>query len=114
MAEPMIGKPEKVQMGKIKAPKQAAAPKVMNSAEIITKVLTDEIGPREAKQFLTNVSRLVQAKQAQLVQLGQTVFLLNKIDNQGKPLPFGMNSTANLRPLTRSFWRRCKACLKFS
>jgi hypothetical protein len=89
MAEPMIGKPEKVQMGKLKSPKQTAAPKVMNSAEIITKVLTDEIGPREAKQFLTNVSRLVQAKQAQLVQLGQTVFLLNKIDNQGKPLPPG-------------------------
>jgi len=89
MAEPMIGKPEKVQMGKMKAPKQAAAPKVMNSAEIITKVLTEEMGPKEAKQFLNNVGRMVQAKQAQLAQIGQTVFLLNKIDSKGKPLPPG-------------------------
>jgi len=91
MADPMIGKAEKVQMGKIKAPKQeAAAPKVMNSAEIITQVLVKEMGDKKtAQQFLNNVSRLVQAKKAQLVQIGQTVFLLNMIDSQGKPLPPG-------------------------
>lgn len=90
MPDPMIGKPEKVQMGKMKQPKQAVAGKVLNSAEIITKVISDETGENKtAQQFLSNVSRLAQAKKAQLVQLGQTVFLLNTIDNQGKPLPPG-------------------------
>ena len=90
MAEPMIGKPEKVQMGKLKSPKQAAAPKVMNSAEIITQVLVKETGDKKtAQKFISDVGRLVQAKKAQLVQLGQTVFLLNMIDSQGKPLPPG-------------------------
>ena len=76
-------------MGKLKSPKQAAAPKVMNSAEIITKVLTEEMGPKEAQQFLKNVAQMAKTKQAQLVQIGQTVFLLNRIDSKGKPLPPG-------------------------
>ena len=88
MAEPMIGKPEKVQMGKLRQPKQEAG-KTLNSAEIITKVLTEEMGPKEAQQFLKNVAQMAKSKQAQLVQIGQTVFLLNKIDNKGKPLPPG-------------------------
>jgi len=75
-------------MGKLRQPKQAAGG-AMNSYEIITKVLTDEMGPGEAKQFLNNIARMVQSKQAQLVQIGQTVFLLNKIDSKGKPLPPG-------------------------
>ena len=97
MPDPMIGKPEKVQMGKLREPKQAAG-KVLNSAEIITKIITDETGDKKAaQQCLSNVTRLVQAKKAQLVQLGQTVFLLNTIDNQGKPLPPG---TVTMFPFT--------------
>jgi hypothetical protein len=80
MAEPMIGKPEKVQMGKLKAPKQAAQPKTVQ--EIIEQSARKEAPGTDIPRFMQTLAYMVQRKMVQLLQIGDTVFML-------KPQPDG-------------------------
>jgi len=80
MADPMIGKAEKVQMGKIKAPKQEAAAqpqaKPMTSAEIIEQSARKEAPGTDMTRFMQTLGYMVQRKTVQLLQIGNTVFML--------------------------------------
>ena len=85
MVEPMIGKPEKVQMGKMKAPKQVAPKaeaKPMTSAEIIEQSARKEAPGTDISKFMQTLGYMVQRKMVQLLQIGNTVFML-------KPQPNG-------------------------
>jgi hypothetical protein len=80
MADPMIGKAEKVQMGKIKAPKQEAAAqpqaKPMTSDDIIRQSAQKEMPGSDVEGFMRKLVALVKTKKVQLLQIGNTVFLL--------------------------------------
>ena len=82
MPDPMIGKPEKVQMGKLKAPKSEAPAKQMTSAEIIEKSAQKEAPGTDMKRFMQTLAYMVQRKMVQLLQIGNTVFML-KPQNDG-------------------------------
>ena len=75
----MIGKPEKVQMGKMKAPKQAAQKaeaKPMTSDDIIRRSAEKELPGQDINAFMQKMVALVRSKRVQLLQIGNTVFLL--------------------------------------
>ena len=78
--EQMIGKPEKVQMGKMKAPKAGAKPaaeaKPMTSADIIEQSARKEAPGTDMKRFMQTLGYMVQRKMVQLLQIGNTVFML--------------------------------------
>jgi hypothetical protein len=80
MADPMIGKAEKVQMGKIKAPKQEAVAqpqaKPMTSDDIIRQSAQKEMPGSDVEGFMRKLVALVKTKKIQLLQIGNTVFLL--------------------------------------
>ena len=74
MPDPMIGKPEKVQMGKMKMPKQTE--KLLPSDEIIRRSAEKELPGQDIEAFMRKVIALVQTKRIQLLQIGNTVFML--------------------------------------
>jgi hypothetical protein len=75
MPDPMIGKPEKVQMGKLRQPKQAEN-KLMPSAEIIQKSAENEAPGTDMTRFMQTLGYMVEKKMVQLLQIGNTVFML--------------------------------------
>lgn len=75
MPDPMIGKPEKVQMGKLKMPKKAeTAP--MDTVEIIRQSAKNEDPSVDVERIIQNLGYMVKTKMVQLLQIGNTVFLL--------------------------------------
>jgi hypothetical protein len=107
MAQPAIPNPIKassLQTGL--APKSTftpPAPKVSKkkpttSFEILKAALQEaKIPPKDANSFMSNLAGSVKSKVSQLVQIGQTVFLINNVDNKAKPLPPG---TVEMYPFT--------------
>jgi hypothetical protein len=75
MPDPMIGKPEKVEMGKLRQPKQAEN-KLMQSPEIIQKSAEKEIPGTDMTRFMQTLGYMVEKKMVQLLQIGNTVFML--------------------------------------
>lgn len=75
MPDPMIGKPEKVQMGKLRQPKQAKD-KLLPSPEIIQKSAEKEIPGTDMTRFMQTLGYMVERKMVQLLQIGNTVFML--------------------------------------
>jgi len=75
MPDPMIGKPEKVQMGKLRQPKQAEN-KLMPSADIIQKSAENEAPGTDMTRFMQTLGYMVEKKMVQLLQIGNTVFML--------------------------------------
>jgi hypothetical protein len=75
MPDPMIGKPEKVQMGKLRQPKQAEN-KLLPSADIIQKSAENEAPGTDMTRFMQTLGYMVEKKMVQLLQIGNTVFML--------------------------------------
>lgn len=80
MPDPMIGKPEKVQMGKLRQPKKEAQPKTVQ--QIIEQSAQKEVPGVDLEKFMKTLAYMVQRKMVQLLQIGETVFML-------KPQPDG-------------------------
>jgi hypothetical protein len=75
MPDPMIGKPEKVEMGKLRQPKQASD-KLLPSADIIQKSAENEAPGTDMTRFMQTLGYMVEKKMVQLLQIGNTVFML--------------------------------------
>ena len=75
MPDPMIGKPEKVQMGKLRQPKQGEM-KLLTSAEIIQRSAEKEAPGTDMTRFMQGLGYMVQKNMVQLLQIGNTVFML--------------------------------------
>ena len=106
MAQPTIPNPIKassLQTGltpqKAGTAKPAKAKQQPTTSVDIMKTAIIEGGgsPKDADTFINNLSRAIQAKRSQIVQIYKTVFLLNTVDNKAKPLPPG---TVEMYPFT--------------
>jgi hypothetical protein len=75
MPDPMIGKPEKIQMGKLRQPKQGEM-KLLPSAEIIQRSADKEAPGTDMTRFMQTLGYMVEKKMVQLLQIGNTVFML--------------------------------------
>jgi len=96
-AEPVL-KTKMPNTGGMKMPAQKMPAKMSaNSSDIIEQTLKNQLSPQDVKGFMASLAALVQAKMAQVVQIGQTAFVFNKVDTQGKPLPEG---TVMMLPFT--------------
>lgn len=77
-----------------KAPKKQPT----TSMDILKAALQEaQIPPKDANNFISNLAGSIKSKVSQLVQIGKTVFLINKVDNKAKPLPPG---TVEMYPFT--------------
>jgi len=96
-AEPVL-KTKMPQVGDMKMPaKKMPSKKQANSSDIIEQTLKNQLSPQDVKGFMASLAALVQSNMAQIVQIGQTAFVFNKVDTQGKPLPEG---TVMMLPFT--------------
>lgn len=88
-------------MGAMKRQKTAAPPAAgaqMTPVQIIQDVMQKGgQDPSAAQDFLRNCDKLVMMNLAQSVQIGNTLFLLLKMDERGQPLPQG---TGNMLTFT--------------
>jgi len=85
-------------MGSPPVKKSAAKQPQSESMKIISTALeADGNTPQMVQEFLGSLAALIKGGQARLVQIGQTVFMLSKFDNAGKPLP---NATVNISPFS--------------
>lgn len=75
MPDPMIGKPEKVQMGKLKQPKQDGGQQ-LNSLQIIQESAKKEMPGTDMNRFTQTLAYMIQKQMVQLLQIGNTVFML--------------------------------------
>jgi hypothetical protein len=75
MPDPLIGKPAKVEMGKLKSPK-AAGEQMLNSVQIIEKSVKNERPDMDVNKFMQTLANMIQRKMVQLLQIGNTVFML--------------------------------------
>ena len=104
MAQPAIPNPIKassIETGLTPkgAPKSAPKPDQPTTSVDIMRAAIKQggVSPQDTEKFINNLARLVKSKQSQVVQIYKTVFLLNKVDSKGKPLPFG---TVEMFPFT--------------
>jgi hypothetical protein len=80
------------------APAQAQPGKQMTPVQIVQDVMQKSgEDPSTAQEFLRNCDKLVTMNLAQSVQIGNTLFLLLKMDERGQPLPQG---TGNMLTFT--------------
>jgi hypothetical protein len=89
-------------MGALRQKRGVAPPaqpgKQMSPVQIVQDVMQKSgEDPSTAQEFLRNCDKLVSMNLAQSVQIGNTLFLLLKMDERGQPLPQG---TANMMPFT--------------
>lgn len=72
--EQMIGKPEKVQMGKMKSPKSSEP---TNSAEIIINNLKQNgLDQKNAEKAIVGLQQQIKAGRAKILQIAKTVFVI--------------------------------------
>lgn len=102
MAEPMIGKPEKVQMGKLKMPKQAEG-KLRPSAEIIEESANREAPGTDMTRFMQTLGYMVERKMVQLLQIGNTVFMLKPVPEQPGTVEFHTFTIESPQDLVKRF-----------
>lgn len=76
-AQPMIGKGQTTG-GEVKAPRQPKTDnKKLNSLQIIQASAKRELGPQmPVEQFIDKLGKMIQAKAVQLIQVGNTVFMI--------------------------------------
>lgn len=102
MPDPMIGKPEKVQMGKLKMPKQAQN-ELLPSAEIIQKSAEKEAPGTDMTRFMQTLGYMVERKMVQLLQIGNTVFMLKPVPEQPGTVEFHTFTIESPQDLVKRF-----------
>lgn len=102
MLDPMIGKPEKVQMGKLKMPKQAED-KLLTSAEIIEQSAKQEAPETDMTRFMQTLGYMVERKMVQLLQIGNTVFMLKPMPEQPGTVEFHTFTIESPQDLVKRF-----------
>jgi len=85
-SQPFAGKAQPLDSG-VKAPKKAqggGGGQKLNALQIIQASAKRELGPQmPVEQFMDKLAKMIQAKMVQLVQIGNTVFLIKPTQPQG-------------------------------
>lgn len=80
-------------MGAIRQKRGGQPMRQMNSVDVLRQGLADDFPDAAGmEQFLAELARGAQAGAFGLVQIGNTVFIVSKFDESGKPLPPGTAS----------------------
>ena len=83
-------KPQPDVMGAMRRQKGAAPAKPRGSVDILREGLMDQLGdPQLVQQSIAQFDRLARAGLTKLVQIGDTVFLVNQYDSNRQMLPQG-------------------------
>jgi hypothetical protein len=99
-AEPVL-KTKMEDMGSLRAPrKTASGDKQLTSFDILKQAIPREAGPNaDVNKVLNQISSLIGLKMAQLVQVGNTVFLI--VPKGGKTVEFHLSTIEPISELTK-------------